>query len=130
MRLSPYIFSEDARVQAQFYVEAPGGEIVDLKKFAEMPNADPADWERVMHLVMQVGNERIYLADFGPGSVERGDGLDLTLEFPTEAEGKRAFDLLSQGGTVLMPYARMFWGGLYGRLQDAFGVRWQISAET
>nr|WP_309568669.1 hypothetical protein [Paenibacillus sp. sptzw28] len=28
-----------------------------------------------------------------------------------------------------MPFERMFWGTMFGRLEDPFGVRWQIATE-
>lgn len=36
--------------------------------------------------------------------------MDLTLEFQSEEEAQRIFEALSRGGTVKMPFERMFWG--------------------
>lgn len=128
-KLSPYIFSQDARKQAAFYAAALNGEIVDVKTFADAPGASEQDKDRVMHLVLKIGEQTIFMADNGSTLVERGNGMDLTLEFSKEAEGRSAFDMLSEGGKVIMPFERMFWGTTFGRLEDPFGVRWQISAE-
>ncbi len=126
----PYIYSQDARKQAEFYAKALDGEILDIRTFADMPGAKEEDKNRVMHLVLKVGEQLIYMADNGSSSVERGNGLDLALIFPTEEEGKTVFENLSQGGKVFMPFERMFWGTTFGRLEDPFGVRWQISTES
>ncbi|SDO03040.1 PhnB protein [Paenibacillus sp. yr247] len=56
--------------------------------------------------------------------------MDLTLEFKSEEEGRRIFEALSEGGIVKMPFDRMFWGTMFGRLEDPFGVVWQISTES
>lgn len=48
--LTPYLYSSNARKQADFYIEAFGGEIVSLRTFADMPGADETMKERVMHL--------------------------------------------------------------------------------
>lgn len=126
-QLRPYIFSEDARSQAAFYADALGGEIVDVKTFGDAPHAEESMKNRVMHLVLQAAGQRFYMADSGP--VDRGNGMDLTLEFATDEEAGQAFKKLSAGGKVIMPFERMFWGTMFGRLEDPFGVRWQIATE-
>ncbi|KPV44421.1 VOC family protein [Alicyclobacillus ferrooxydans] len=129
-KLSPYIFSDNAREQAALYADALGGEVVDIRTFADMPGANEAEKDRVMHLVLKVGDATIYMADNGEKAVHRGHGLDLTLEFKTEEEARSAFEKLAQGGRVVMPLEQMFWGAVFGRLEDSYGVRWQISTEA
>lgn len=125
-KLSPYIYGEDSRTQAEFYAKALNGEIVMVKTFAEMPGASEDMKDRVMHLVLKVGDQVFYMADSN-GEVQRGSGMDLTLDFSTEEEAREVFENLANGGEVLMPFERMFWGTMFGRLLDPFGVRWQIS---
>ncbi len=48
--LTPYIYSSDARKQADFYVKALGGEIVSLRTFADIPDVDESIKNHVMHL--------------------------------------------------------------------------------
>jgi PhnB protein len=31
---------------------------------------------------------------------------------------------------VMMPFERMFWGTMFGRLKDPYGVRWQIATRS
>ncbi|SDO03073.1 PhnB protein [Paenibacillus sp. yr247] len=50
--LTPYFYSSDARKQADFYVKALGGEIVSLRTFADMPDADESLKNRVMHFML------------------------------------------------------------------------------
>ncbi|NQX67860.1 VOC family protein [Paenibacillus alba] len=128
--LTPYIYSSDARKQADFYVKALGGEIVSLRTFADMPGVEESEKNRVMHVELQLLGLRFFMADSGTNTVERGHGLDLTLEVKSEEEGRRIFEALSDGGVVKMPFARMFWGTMFGRLVDPFGVCWQVSTEA
>lgn len=128
--LTPYLYSSNARKQADFYVEAFGGEIVSLRTFADMPGGDESMKDRVMHLELHALGLRFFMADAGTVTVDRGHGMDLTLEFRTEDEARRIFETLSRGGTVKMPFERMFWGTMFGRLEDPFGVIWQISTEA
>jgi len=126
-KLSPYIFSQDARKQAEFYAKSLNGEILEIKTFAEVPGAKEEDKDRVMHLQLKVGEQLIYMADNGSEPVQRGNGMDLSFELATEEEGQVVFDSLSLGGKIIMPFQRMFWGMTFGRLEDAYGVKWQIS---
>jgi PhnB protein len=41
-------------------------------------------------------------------------------------EGRRIFDRLAEGGTVMMPYERQFWGDDYGACTDRFGINWMV----
>ena len=77
-----------------------------------------------MHLVLQVGGLHIFLAD--STSIVSGNQLDLTLEYGTEEEARAIFAGLAEGGSVIMAFERMFWGTMFGRVQDPYGVRWQI----
>jgi len=125
IKLSPYIYSEDARAQAEFYVKALRGEITSIKTYADMPNVPEEMKDKVMHLELQLGELQIYLAD--SSDIEPGNQIDIALEFETEEEAIRTFKGLSKGGEVIMPFERMFWGTMFGRVEDPYGVRWQIA---
>jgi PhnB protein len=129
-KLYPYIYCEDAKQQAQFYAEALGGEIVSVQTFAEMPDASEDIKNRVMHLVLKVADLQFFMADSVHEPIGRGNGLDLTIEFKTEEAARQAFEGLSKGGNVFMPFERMFWGTMFGRLVDPYGVRWQVATES
>ncbi len=44
----------------------------------------------------------------------------------TEAEAKRIFAALSEGGEVTMPLTKTFWSPCFGMLTDRFGIGWMI----
>ncbi|MBH0231228.1 VOC family protein [Halobacillus yeomjeoni] len=126
-KLYPYLFCKDARAQADFYIKSLGGEIESVQTYDEMPDPDPALEGRVMHLVLQAGGIRIFMADAANQEIEPGTNIDLTLEFTSVEEAEKAFGGLSEGGDIFMPFEKMFWGDYFGRFQDRYGVRWQIS---
>jgi PhnB protein len=127
-KLTPYIYSTDAKSQAEFYVQALGGEIHAVMMYGQAPHTDEAMKDKVMHLMMTAGGNRFYMADVS-GPVERGSGMDLSIELPSEDEAQEAFDKLSEGGRVVMPLDKQFWGALFGRIEDKYGVFWQVSTE-
>ncbi|WP_051317066.1 VOC family protein [Ectobacillus panaciterrae] len=73
-------------------------------------------------------NSPSFMAD-SVGPVQYGN-IDLALEFASEEEARKAFEGLSRGGEVLMPFDRVFWGAMFGRVTDPFGISWNIMAET
>ena len=56
-----------------------------------------------------------------------GNNIQITLEPDSKEEADRLFGALSEGGTVQMPMAEMFWGGYYRALTDRYGINWMIN---
>lgn len=127
--LSPYIYSEDSRAQAEFYVQSFGGEIQSVVTYDQVPNANEAMKDKVMHLSLVAAGMTIFMADSVFEPVKRGSGMDLNVMFQSEEEARQAFEKLSAGGRVIMPLEKQFWGALFGRIEDKFGVFWQINTE-
>ncbi|MHB8984449.1 MAG: VOC family protein [Eubacteriales bacterium] len=127
--LYPYIFSDDAKKQAEFYVKALNGEILLVKTFAELPQADEQIKDKVMHLRLKAAGQVFFMSDSVMEPVQRGNGMDLTLEFQSEEEARKVFQGLAEGGKMLMPFEKQFWGSMSGMVVDPFGIRWQIATE-
>ena len=131
MQLEPYVFfygkCEEAR---EFYKRAIGGDF-DLSRFEGSPMAEqvPADFrEKVMHATFKGPGFSFMASDGRPGKQvdpEAGN-ISLCLATGDEAEGRRVFDALSQGGTVGMALAKAFWGGTFGTVTDRFGIEWMV----
>ncbi|WP_229672337.1 VOC family protein [Pullulanibacillus camelliae] len=79
-----------------------------------------------MHLVLNAVDQQFFMADADEG---QGSAIELALVFSDKEEAKQVFSRLSDGGKVLMPFEKMFWGTMFGRLEDPFGIRWQIATE-
>ncbi|MCF6138490.1 VOC family protein [Pseudalkalibacillus berkeleyi] len=127
--LYPYIFSEDARNQADFYANALNGEVVSVQTFEQAPNVDDAIKDKVMHLTLSAADQIFFMADSVNESVKQGTQINLVLEYKTEDEARSVFENLSEGGSVLMPFDKMFWGAMFGRVEDKYGLIWQITTE-
>jgi PhnB protein len=59
--LKPYIFSEDARTQADFYTQSLGGEIVSVGTHGELIGAQNEFKDKVMHNVSGCCRRKLYL---------------------------------------------------------------------
>ncbi|GMA59572.1 VOC family protein [Alicyclobacillus fastidiosus] len=129
-KLTPYFYSEDARAQAQFYVQALGGEIHNQMTYGQAPGTDEALKDKIIHMAFSAAGVNFYIADTMHESPASNSGFDLSLEFKTDEETQQAFSKLSEGGRVIMPLEKQFWGSLFGRLEDKFGVKWQVTTEA
>lgn len=129
-KIIPYLYSEDARKQAEFIVEALGGEIICVQTFSEMPNAAEDMKDKVMHLAFQAAGQTFYMCDSVQEPVTQGNQVNLLLEYSSEEDARQAFNNLANNGTIVMPLERMFWGAMFGYVIDKFGIRWQIATEA
>ncbi|MDQ0227291.1 hypothetical protein CHH83_23890 [Bacillus sp. 7586-K] len=126
-QLSAYLMSENARSQANFYLETLGGEILSLKTFGEAPGTPEEVKDKIMHLSLMVaGRNMLMISDsFEPVSSSRS--ISLALTFDNESEAKEAYAKLGEGGENKYPFALQPWGAYYGEVIDKFGVTWMIT---
>lgn len=125
--MNAYLMSVDARSQANYYIEALGGEIQFVSTYGDAPGAPEAMKDKVMHLAITVaGTNSLMLSDvFEPVSYNRSVSLSLT--YNDEAEARAAYAKLSEGGESKYPFALQPWGAYYGEVIDQFGVTWMIT---
>lgn len=63
-KLTSYIVSTDARAQAEFYIQALGGEVQSLMTHGQLPGAAEEIQDKVMHMVLSVaGGNVLFLSD-------------------------------------------------------------------
>ena len=133
--IQPYVFFGGRCEEAlEFYKTAIGAEVQMLMRYSDSPEPQPpgmlpAGYEnKVMHTSFKVGSSVILASDGCGGEESKGfRGFSLSLALPTEAEAKRAFEALSEGGSVTMPLSKTFWSSSFGMLQDKFGMGWMIT---
>lgn len=110
-----------------------GGEFGMISRFSEMPAEIPVPenyGDKVMHMTLMVdGNAMLMGSDapdgFGPPYAV-GNHIHLSLGADSEADARRVFEALSQGGQVAMPLEATFWAKLFGMVTDRYGIGWMI----
>lgn len=122
-----YIMSEDARAQAEFYAHALGGEILSVMTHGQLPEAREELKDKVVNLSLMAGGINFLMSDSVFEPIIRGNAINLSLEFATEAEAREAFDKLAEGGNVKCPLEPAFWGALFGQIEDKYGIMWMIT---
>ena len=128
----PYLFFGGRCDEAlQLYKSAVGARVEMLMRFDESPEPLPPGMippgfeSKVMHATIRVGDSVIMASD-GCEPETGFQGFSLTVSAADEAEVRRIFDALADGGRVTMPLDKTFWSPLYGMLTDRFGVDWMV----
>lgn len=133
MLVQPYLFFDGRAEEAiDFYRQALGAETVMLMRYGDSPEGGscpdgsqpPAD--KVMHATLQVGQTQLMLSDgFCQGRPEF-KGVSMSLTADDDAQARRLFDALADGGKVEMPMESTFFASSFGMLADRFGVSWMV----
>ena len=80
-----------------------------------------------MNAAFRIGETEL-MADDGMGEASaQFKGMTLAIEVVDDAEAKRVFTALGEGGIVTMPLAKTFWTSSFGMLTDKFGVPWMVN---
>ncbi|MDI4643735.1 VOC family protein [Cohnella hashimotonis] len=126
--LKPYIQSEDARAQADFYLQALGGKLMSVSTHGELMGAENEFKDKVMHMCIAVAGENyVFLAD-AIEPVGSGSAVALSIGYAAQDEAREAFGKLAEGGQIRHPIETQPFGLYFGELTDKFGIRWMITA--
>lgn len=136
MQVQAYLsFAGRCEEALAFYKKSAGAEVTTLMRWSDSPDpamaAPPGYEQKIMHAAFKVG-ETSLMADDGMGAPGKAEfkGITLALSAASDAETKRLFDALSEGGSVQMPLAKTFWTSSFGMLSDKFGVPWMVMTES
>ena len=130
--ITPYLFFGGRCEEAlEFYRTALGAEVEMVMRFNEAPDPTPPGMlppgfeKKVMHAAFRVRGIQLFASDgCEPGA--KMVGVQLAMTVPTEADARKVFDALADGGSVQMPLTKTFWSPCYGMLTDKFGVGWMV----
>lgn len=131
MPIEPYLFFEGRCDEAlAFYQRALGAKVEMLMRYRENP--EPAtnphgSADKVMHASFRVGDAVMMASDGRCTGKPSFQGFGLSLPAKDEAEGRRFFAALAEGGQVQMPMAKTFFSPAFGMVTDKFGVLWMVT---
>ena len=132
MKVQSYLCFEGRTEEAlKFYETAIGAKVEMLMRFKDAPEGmcTPGTEEKVMHSSFTVGDTQLMASDGRMQPPAKFSGISLTLNAKDEAEAKKLFDSLADGGQVQMPLTPTFFSPSFGMLADKFGVTWMVMAE-
>jgi PhnB protein len=132
MQIQTYLFFDGRCEEAiDFYRRALGAEVTMLMRFKEMPDPQPGSIppgaeDKVMHASLQIGGTMLLASDGHCQGQASFQGFALSLTAADDAEAKRLFAALSDGGQVQMPLGKTFFSSQFGMVADRFGVSWMV----
>ena len=133
MQVQPYLFFDGRCEEAlDFYRKALGAQVGMMMRWKDSPEhcpegtIPPGSENKVMHASVQIGGTTVMASDGRCGGAPTFQGFSLSLDAASDAEAKRLFDALSDGGQVQMPLGKTFFASSFGMVADKFGVSWMV----
>lgn len=136
MLVQSYLFFNGRCEEAlNFYRKALGAQVTMMMRFKENPEpmgdgcgpgGVPIPGENIMHASFKIGETEVMASDGMGGGKPEFKGFSLSLTAPSDAEAKRLFDALADGGKVEMPLTKTFYASSFGMVADRFGVSWMV----
>ena len=127
IKMEPYLFFKGkAREAMEFYKNIFGGEL-SMQTYAEAGQGRPEGMTDDMLMHARLSSEEIDIlsSDTAAASPE-AKKITLTIEGDDESRLTQIFEKLSEGGRIISPLKKEFWGDIYGSLTDRFGIEWMI----
>lgn len=132
--LMPYLlFDGDCRQAMTFYQRVFDAEVVDLLLFGDsgfpLSEVNP-EW--VMNATIKIGGQAVGVADkTSTQEVTKASDspYSIFLEIENESQLKTIYQQLVEGGEIITALERSFWESNYGKVQDAFGITWELNQQ-
>jgi PhnB protein len=123
--LTPHLVCAGAGAAIEFYKRAFGA--VEISR---LPGRDGT----LAHAMLRIGDSVLMLVDEFPEMGVRGPkqigGSPVTMHLSVEDASATMRQAQAAGATVKMPVTEMFWGALYGMLEDPFGHSWSVATQV
>jgi PhnB protein len=129
-QVTPYlVFEGKAKEALHFYQELFGAEIVRVQTYGEADYPTPPEAsELIMYAQLKKGGLEILFSDGFPGqSINIGNNVSLAVELESDQEIENMYEKLRQNGKTVMELQDTFWGARFAKVQDAYGVVWDLN---
>lgn len=130
MKMNVHVnFKGSAHEAFAFYQKVFGTAAPFEMTYGQAPHGMPVSpdmADKVMHTSIPLGEGLLMGCDAPEGRSSPMGGFQVSVEPDSEAEVKRIYEALAEGGTVQMPLSPTFWSPLFGMCTDKFGVAWMV----
>lgn len=132
--VTAYLFFNGRCEEAlEFYKRTLGAQVEAMMRNSDSPEPPPpgmnAPADKILHASFRIGDTVLLASDgMSEGQTDfRGFSLSITAE--GEADAKRIFNALADGGQVQLPLGPTFWSPCFGMVADKFGLAWMVGVE-
>jgi PhnB protein len=132
MKLIPYLnFAGNTEEVMNTYAKIFEGNIHDVSRFGDTNPSMPDNQKNgIMHARLTFGDNVLMFSDGMPGKpITHGNGITLSIGLNDESQARSIFDQLAEGGFIMMPLEKQFWGALFGMVADKYGIQWMINCD-
>lgn len=133
MHIQPYLFFDGRCEEAlDFYRNKLGATVEMLLRIKDSPEPappgklPPGSENKILHSSFRIGDTTVMASDGFCGGKPSFQGFSLSVTAPNEAEARRMFAALADGGQVQMPLGKTFFSPCFGMVADRFGVAWMV----
>ena len=127
----PYIHFDGHCAEAlAFYADVFGGTELQMMRYSDAPDMPEAmkDPTRIIHGQVTLGSGVLMASDYPPGVQGPPQGSVSIMQGVTSvAAGRRAFDRLADGGSVVQDFGPSFFSEGFGMVTDRYGTHWMLS---
>ena len=129
---TPYLFIKGAARAIEFYKKALGADVM-MMRVKDSPEPyppgmlPPGSENKIMHVSLRVGDAAVMASDGHCSGETDFQGFSLSLTASDEADARKKFAALAEGGQVQMPLGKTFWSACFGMIADRFGVGWMVT---
>lgn len=124
-------FNGNCRQAFERYEEILNGKIAVMNSFGDSdaelpPGSTAASPDQIRFAELQVGDYTILGNDVPEQDYEPMRGFNIALHVKDDAEARRIFNALAEGGQVVTPLSEVAWSSAFGLVADRFGTPWLI----
>ena len=134
MQVQAYLFFDGRCEEAlQYYAKHLDAKVEMLMRYKESPQppmGQEVPGDKVMHAAFRIGDTQVLASDGFASGKPKFEGISLSLSARDDAQAKRIFGALADGGKVTQPLTKTFFASSFGMVTDKFGVPWMIIAGT
>jgi len=131
MRIEPYLFFPGSTKKAmEFYKELFGGELQITLRGDMDPSAPDAEKNQVINALLSSEHITFRASDRGDTNSDPQTRIELTINGSDDVSLREVFNSLADGGAVDTALEKQFWGDIWGKVTDKFGITWQVNIEA
>ena len=135
MKVQAYVtFGGRCEEALEFYKTAIGAEVTGLMRWKDSPDPvmkpPPGFDNKIMNAAFRIGDTQLMADDGMAEKPADFKGMTLAIGVADDAEAKRVFAALGEGGHVTMPLMKTLWTSSFGMLTDKFSVPWMVNVEA